>query len=616
MNLSDTFIGDYQIVEELGHGPMGTVYLAYQPSLNRYVAIKALSPQLSSDQEFVRRFQQGARAAASLHHPHIIAIDDVGQQAVPGQTHDLHYLVMEYLESETLQDLIQRQGALPLRRAARIVEQIATALDYAHQHGLVHGNIKPANIFVGEDDHVTVTDFGIAQAATATKQLERAGLLVPPPEYMSPEQARREPVDHRSDLYALGVVLYQMLVGRAPFRGATPRAVLHDVIHEPPPPPRQVNPNLSQALEAIILRSMAKDPQKRFQRGAEMVKALREELAQEPAGTTAFSLPPESAPAAGTPAWAMTEPGPSTPQGWPAASSSAGNQGARRGGSTLLWILAGIAGVLLVAVIVLLVVVLGGGPTEETPVALPSPSPETATSEAATMETPATSEPTATGEVTTEVPPLVSDTPTATPTATASSTTTPTSSSTPTNTATPTLTPTLTPCALSVDPELAPAWDRDQLGCPTAPASITWAAWQPFERGHMLWRDDVDLVNVLHFKNGTDVSTGDWQLIEDDWDGSNPEGIGLSPPPGLYEPIRGFGWVWRTFLDGPSSKVGWAREEEKGFCAKTQPFQQGLIVHSSTVEFCHPDNLYNHATSPSFSPLFFALYESGNWRRY
>ncbi len=621
MNLAGNTIGEYQIVEELGRGAMAVVYRAYQPALNRYVTLKVLSPQFSMDEESAQRFQREARAAAGLHHPNIAVIYDVGQGEGADQAGGIYYVAMEYLEGFALQDLIQREGPLPPRRVERIVEQISAALDYAHQRGFVHGDIRPTNIFVGEGDHVTVTDFGIAQAARETQQLGRSGVLVPPPEYMSPEQARGEAVDHRSDLYALGVVLYEMLVGRLPFRAATPDAVLQDVIHQSPPPPRRFNPNLSPALEAVILRSLAKDPRQRFQRGAEMVKALRQALSQETAAV----------PASGWPA-AMAVPAAAAAQGWPASSPEGGAE-SDGGRSALPWILAGIIGVLLVAVIVLLAILLIGGPAEETPVALLSPSPSTVPVQTTTEDTPlptvptSTAEPSATSEAATDVPPPASDTPTATvtssPSTTPTYTQTPTPTRTPTETSTPTATSTSTwtptvppPCAVPVDGELAAAWDRGRLGCPTTPASITWAAWQPFERGHMLWRDDTNLVYVLHFRNGTNISAGDWRLIVDQWDGSNPEGIGLSPPPGLYEPKRGFGWVWRTYLGGPSSQVGWASEEEKGFCVKVQPFEQGLILHSSTVASCHPDNLYNYATSPSFLPLFFALYEDAMWRRY
>ena len=176
--------------------------------------------------------------------------------------------------------------------------------------------------------------------------------------------------------------------------------------------------------------------------------------------------------------------------------------------------------------------------------------------------------------------------------------------------------PTNTPtCALAVDGELAPAWDRGRMGCPTAGSSITWAAWEPFQRGHMFWRDDTNRVYVLHFGGGTNSSAGDWQQILDEWDGSNPDGVGMSPPAGLYEPVRGFGWVWRTYLGGPGGQMGWATDIEKGFCAKIQPFEQGLLLHSNTVEFCL-DNNYNYAREPGFPTLFFGLYGDGSWQRY
>ena len=254
-------LGNYQILEELGRGGMAVVYKAYQSSLNRYVAIKVLPAQLSFDQEFVERFQREAKAAAGLRHPNIVVIHDVGQ------ADRVYYIVMEYLEGRTLKQVIEQGGALPAERVLGIVEQIGEALDYAHRRGFVHRDVKPANIFVGEGDRVTLTDFGIAKAASETQQLTRTGMLIGTPEYMSPEQAGGGRVDHRTDLYALGVVLYQMLVGRVPFRGTTPHAVLHAVIYEAPPPPRQLNSRISPALEAVIVRSIAKDPEQRHQTG-------------------------------------------------------------------------------------------------------------------------------------------------------------------------------------------------------------------------------------------------------------------------------------------------------------------------------------------------------------
>jgi serine/threonine-protein kinase len=235
-------LGNYQITEELGRGGMAVVYRAYQPSLNRHVAIKVLPPQLSFDPQFVERFQREARAAARLRHPNIVVIHDVGEQ--DGN----YYIVMEYLEGRTLNQLIEQEGPLSPQRAAHIIDQVAAALDYAHQQGVVHRDVKPANIFVGKDDRVTLTDFGIAKAATDAEQLTRTGMLMGTPEYMAPEQAEGSNVDHRTDLYSLGIVLYQMLVGRVPFRGTTPHATLHAVIYEPPPAPHQINLAVSPAV--------------------------------------------------------------------------------------------------------------------------------------------------------------------------------------------------------------------------------------------------------------------------------------------------------------------------------------------------------------------------------
>ncbi|HSJ55816.1 MAG TPA: protein kinase [Anaerolineae bacterium] len=359
MNLLGQTIGNYQIRDELGRGGMAVVYRAYQPSLNRYVAIKVLPPQLTWDAQFVERFKREARAAAGLRHPNIVVIHDVGQEG------DIHYIVMEYLEGLTLKDLIDREGPLPAQRAARIVEQVGAALDYAHQRGFVHRDVKPANIFVGEGDRVTLTDFGIAKAAAEAEQLTRTGALMGTPEYMSPEQAIGEGVDHRTDLYALGVALYQMLVGQVPFHGTTPHAVLHNVIYESPPPPRRLNPAISPAVEGVVLKAIAKEPDRRFQRGAHLTRALRDAMA---APEAAYQPPP-----APTMIGSRAAPSPARDSGPAAATrhraqrpAPARQPEAQR--SPLPWILAGIAGIL-VLVVAGLVLLLGGdrGATEGTP---------------------------------------------------------------------------------------------------------------------------------------------------------------------------------------------------------------------------------------------------------
>ena len=206
---------------------------------------------------------------------------------------------------------------------------------------------------------------------------------------------------------------------------------------------------------------------------------------------------------------------------------------------------------------------------------------------------------------------------TATPMPTATATAAPAATSTATRTRTPTPTPS-PPCAIAADAGLAPAWDRAKLGCPAASAAILWSAWEPFEHGYMWWRSDLDWTYVLNWQNGTNPVTGDWVTGGESWrwdQVSFPEGHGLTPPPGLFEPIRGFGFVWYNKLGGPASDIGWATDAEKGFCALVQPFEHGLIFRSSTVQYCQ-DEMFNWAAQPSFAPVFFVLAGDGKWQRY
>jgi len=260
-------LSQYRIVEEIGRGGMAIVYRAYQPSLKRYVAVKVLYPQLTVDATFVQRFLQEARTAARLDHPNIITIYDVGQA---GGT---YYIGMRFVEGQTLQQLIQREGALSPARGAHILQQLASALDYAHRQGLIHRDVKPSNVMLGKGDHVTLTDFGIARAAEGTR-LTRTGVIVGTPEYMSPQQAQGVEVDHLTDIYSLGVVAYEMLAGRVPFAGTTPHAVLHKHVYETPPPLRAMAPGIPRLVEKAINRALAKDPRKRYQSAGEMGEAL------------------------------------------------------------------------------------------------------------------------------------------------------------------------------------------------------------------------------------------------------------------------------------------------------------------------------------------------------
>jgi len=245
---------------------MAAVYKAYQPAMDRYVALKVPSAHLLEDAQFRARFQREARTIAQLEHPHILPVHDFGEDdGVP-------YLVMRYVDAGTLRDLASR-GPVPLDQAVRLVAEVAEALAYAHRQGVVHRDVKPANVLLDRDGTALLTDFGIAKLVEQTVQLTQGVLGTP--SYMAPEQVTGKPVDERTDIYALGVTLYELLTGRRPFDGETPLAVAFKHVSDPLPPPRQVNPALPEAAERIMLRALAKDPADRYQRAGDLARDLR-----------------------------------------------------------------------------------------------------------------------------------------------------------------------------------------------------------------------------------------------------------------------------------------------------------------------------------------------------
>ena len=267
-------IGKYEIIRELGRGGFATVYEARDTTLNRIVALKVLHSQPANDIRFIQRFQQEASIAANLDHPHIVTIYEVGEDA--GQ----HYLAMTLLPGQTLDELLANvQGPLLLEQTVSIVEQIAGALDYVHERGLVHRDVKPSNIIVDDTGQSTLLDFGIVRAADGTA-LTTIGTVMGTPQYMSPEQAEGGEVDARSDVYSLGVVAYQICTGQVPFDAESPLVVIRLHADKQPLSPRKLNPQLPVEVGWVLIKALAKKPEERYQSAGELAQALRQAIVE------------------------------------------------------------------------------------------------------------------------------------------------------------------------------------------------------------------------------------------------------------------------------------------------------------------------------------------------
>jgi len=257
----------YTVIKRLGSGGMAHVYLARHVALARPVVIKVLHRSLARESEMRERFRREAEAAARLVHPHVCSILDQGASG------DIVYLVMPYYAGGSLADLLSRSRMLSFTTAASVAAQVACALDYANRHGVVHRDVKPDNVLFDEDGHAVLTDFGIATARFHGR-LTATGRAMGTPHYMSPEQAMGRLVDGRSDLYAVGLLLYEMLTGHPPFDGADSYAVGYKHVHEQPAPPEQSRRDVPPGLSAVVMRCLAKQPGDRYDRGFELCDAL------------------------------------------------------------------------------------------------------------------------------------------------------------------------------------------------------------------------------------------------------------------------------------------------------------------------------------------------------
>ena len=269
---SGSRLGRYQILELIGRGGMASVFRAHDPQLNRHVAVKVLPSFQAEDPTFVERFRQEAQAVARLSHPNIIQVHDFGDDK------GFSYIVMEYLTGGTFSDRLRR--SLPLAEALDLLTPLAQALEYAHGEGIVHRDLKPANVLLDNAGRSKLSDFGLARLLEGSAGLTRADAVLGTPEYMAPEQALGRPADQKSDLYALGIIVYQMLLGQTPFRGETPSATLMAHIHQPVPLPTAIDPDFDLRLESILIRVLAKDPDDRYASPGELVQTLQSTAAE------------------------------------------------------------------------------------------------------------------------------------------------------------------------------------------------------------------------------------------------------------------------------------------------------------------------------------------------
>ena len=269
MSTSDTLIntlfdGRYRIVRKLGSGGMANVYLAEDEDLGRRVAIKILNERYANDDLFIERFRREAKSAAALSHPNIVSVYD------RGEAEGTYYIAMEVIEGRSLKELIMTRGPLPIAAALSYTHEMLEALRFAHRHGIIHRDIKPHNILIGE--RLKVTDFGIARAGAS--QMTEAGSIMGTAQYLSPEQARGAPVTASSDLYSVGIVLYEMLTGKVPFTGDSAIEIAMKHLNEAPKPPSKIRPEIPDELDAVVLRALAKNPEDRYQTAEEFSEDL------------------------------------------------------------------------------------------------------------------------------------------------------------------------------------------------------------------------------------------------------------------------------------------------------------------------------------------------------
>lgn len=432
----------YEILAVIGAGGMSTVFRAHDQRLGRDVAIKILHAQFAADSDFVERFRQEAEFAAGLSaHPNIVSIFDVGEDG------DIRYMVMELIEGRNLKDLIRAEAPLSTERAFAIGQAIASALAFAHQRGLIHRDVKPQNILVSPDGSVHVADFGIARS-DASSQVTRTGVVLGTAQYLSPEQAQGQSAGAASDIYALGIVLFEMLTGKLPFEADNALAVAMKQVHELPPSPNKLNPDISPGAAAVVLRALNKDPAERYRSAAEFGLAMQQQ--EPPTVEQATTVQPLAAPDDVSQETTVVHAVPPPPVVPPTRPTALGDDQTPNPWRTTLLVLLGVA--LVAALATGAYFVYGAAANKHstptptptataTPVKKKTPTPRTTpsatpTSPPTSTPVPATSTPTSPPATPTSTP--VPPTPTLKPTATPKPTQPPQATSTPKPTPTPT----------------------------------------------------------------------------------------------------------------------------------------------------------------------------------
>lgn len=565
--------GRYQVLGLLGQGGMGGVYEVSDLRLGgRRMALKVLSDAALVDSaakaQAAGLFRQEAELLGRLDHPNIPKVTDFFVET------GRFCLVMERVEGVTLAELLARQGRVCTEAEVRgWADQLCTVLAYLHGQtpAVVFRDLKPGNIMLATDGRIKLIDFGIARLFKPGKAGDTS--VIGTPGFAAPEQYGLGQTDARSDIYSLGVVLHHLLTG-------------HDPLYTPfnLPPVSQLNPGVSVELAQIIGVMTRADPAQRYQSIGQVQAALH---------------------------------GRGTAKAMPGPQPAAANR-------TWLWVALGLLLLVAIGAGALALANSGREPTwtpqpvaqvaaatsdagEQAPVASRSSVPPAATDVAgATRQPEPPSKPTS-ALVVADTPapaPTYTDPPTYTPrpTYTPYPTNTPEFTATPQPTSTPE--PTVTPrCPSNAHPDLAGGWDRAVLGCPQGGAAVTWAAWQPFERGYMLWRSDTDVAAAFY-------DDGGWTAFAEKWKGDPVPSRG-DPPPGLVAPARGFGFIWGR-RDEVATRLGWGLDQEKGFCALVQRFERGYLLRSRPGPPCQGD-LFNRANEPSFRQFGQRASDGGTW---